>query len=282
MLSHFLPKDFDASQPLVVIAGKFNYPIRMVEQIRAAHVPVRLIAFENETEQSLIDLFDPSERAIIKVGQVGKMLSALKKLNARYTVMAGQITPGKLFRDMQPDLKAITLLAKLKERNAETIFGALAAEIAKIGVEQLDARAFMDDEMAEAGTMTRGKLGVQSEHIEHGIRIAKAVAHEDIGQGVVVARGTVLAVEAFEGTDAMLARAGTFGAKELIFVKTVKPRQDYRFDVPVFGLKTLQSMHAAGIKTAALEAHNVLILEKESVLQEAAKLGIELYGFESP
>ncbi len=279
MLSRYLPADFDARKPVVVVAGKFDYPIYMIGQMRSANVPVRLIAFEGETEQSLVDSFDPKYRTIIKVGQLGKMLTAIKKLGAAYAVMAGQITPGRLFKDLHPDLKAITLLASLKERNAESIFGAIAREIAKIDVLLLDARVFMDNEMASKGAMTQQKLTVEQDHIAHGIKIAKAVAREDIGQSVVVSKGTVIAVEAFEGTDTMLKRAGTFSAKDLIFVKTVKPAMDYRFDVPVFGMKTLDAMAEARIHTAVLESEKVLILDKAAVLKEATKRDICLWGF---
>lgn len=279
MVSKFLPAGFDRSRPVAIIAGKFRYPIIMAEQMRAAGVPVRLIAFEGETESSLVDTFSPKERALIKVGQLGKLLTALKKLEVGYAVMAGQITPGRLFRGLHPDLKALAILASLKERNAESIFGALAREIEKIDVCLLDARVFMDAELAAAGSMTGSRLGVEQDHLAHGIHIAKTIAAEDIGQGVVVARGTVLAVEAFEGTDAMLKRAGGFGARDMIFVKTVKPRQDYRFDVPVFGMKTLEQMIQANIHAAALEADKVLILEKAQVLREAGKRGIHLWGY---
>lgn len=281
MLSRYLPENFDSGRPVALIAGQFSYPVIMAHHMRKAGVAVRLIAFEGETEQSLVDSFPPKDRTIIKVGQLGKLLTALGKLGAGYAVMAGQITPGRLFRGLHPDMKALAILARLKERNADSIFGALAHEIEKIGVTQLDARAFMDEEIAASGSMTGARLTVEREHIEHGIRIAKTVAQEDIGQGVVVNRGTVLAVEAFEGTDAMLKRAGTFAAREMIFVKTVKRHQDYRFDVPVFGLKTLEQMRLSGIGTAALEAGNVLILDKSQVLREASKRGIRLFGFEA-
>lgn len=278
-LSSFLPPDFDSTQPIAVIAGKARYPILLIEQIRAARVPVKLIAFEGETEIDLVDSFDAKERAIIKVGQLGHMLKSLKKLGAGYAIMAGQITPRKLFKGLHPDLKAVAILASLKERNADTIFGAIAKEIEAIGVHQLDARAFLDASVADAGVMTGGKLKMSNSALEHGIHIAKECARLDIGQGVVVSRGTVLAVEAFEGTDAMITRAGEFGAKDPIFVKTVKPQQDYRFDVPVFGERTLRKMIDAGIRYAALEASNTIILEKESVLQAARKAGVQLYGY---
>ncbi|OHE72824.1 MAG: hypothetical protein A2007_05600 [Verrucomicrobia bacterium GWC2_42_7] len=115
--------------------------------------------------------------------------------------------------------------------------------------------------------------------LQHGIHIAKSVASLDIGQGVVVNNGTVLAVEAFEGTDAMLRRAGSFEAKQPLFIKTVKPNQDYRFDVPVFGMKTIEVLHEANIPHAALEANKTLILQKEIVLQAASKYKITILGY---
>ncbi|MBC2593554.1 UDP-2,3-diacylglucosamine diphosphatase LpxI [Ruficoccus amylovorans] len=277
--SPFLPADFDPAQPLAIIAGKGRYPVLLAEKARAAGVPLRLVAFHGETSVDFYDSFPEADRSMIKVGQVGHMLKALKRHGARYAVMAGQITPRRLFKGLHPDLKAVAILASLKERNAESIFGALAAEIGKIGVCQLDARAFLEDQLADEGVMTGGRDRIDPQTLAHGIRIAKEVARLDIGQGVVVSRGTVLAVEGFEGTDQMLARAGTFEARDPLFVKTVKPAQDYRFDVPVFGLKTLESLASANIRHAAVEADNTIILDKPAVLEEARRLKIQLTGY---
>ena len=166
------------------------------------------------------------------------------------------------------------MLAGLDRKNAETIFGAIGDEIEKAGVQLLDARIFMDDDLAEEGAMVKGKEKIESEHLAHGIEIARENARLDVGQGVVVSRGTVLAVEAFEGTNAMLERAGKFGAKNCLFVKLGKPKQDTRFDVPVFGLQTLEAMQVAGIKNAALESGSVLLLNKGEVIKEAKKMGV--------
>src|SRR5690606_25297420 len=145
--------------------------------------------------------------------QLGHMLKAIRKFDAAYMIMAGQITPRRLFRGMTPDLKAIAILATLKERNAESIFGAIAREVEALGVRQLDARALLDDHLASDGLMNKGRYLPEAQDIAFGTRIAREIARLDIGQGVVVNRGTVLTVEAFEGTDPMLRRAGTFGAK---------------------------------------------------------------------
>ena len=278
-MSRFLPDDFDARRPLALIAGRDAYPMLLAERARAAGVSVRLIELQGETSPELIAGFPTDERATVKVGQVGKLLKVLKKFKAGYAVMAGQVTPGKLFRGLHPDLKAVRLLAGLDRRNAETIFGAIAEEIEKAGVQLLDARAFMDADLADEGLMVPGKAKIDPEHLAHGVEIAKESARLDVGQGVVVSQGTVLAVEAFEGTNAMLARAGSFGAKNTLLVKTGKTKQDNRFDVPVFGLQTLQVMGDANLSSAALEAGAVLLLDKPAVLAQSRKLGIELQGF---
>lgn len=278
-VSRFLPDSFDPTQPVAVIAGQRDYPVLCVEAIRDAGVPVRLIALQGETRGELIDSFPREECEVIKVGQIGKMLKALKKLNARYALFVGQVSPGKLFRELTPDIKAVTLLASLRERNAHTIFGAITSEITSIGVDMLDARAFLDRHLSGSGLMTQGRLRAKREHIAYGVRMAKEIARLDIGQGVVVRKGTVLAVEAFEGTDDMLARANKYKTDQLVFVKCAKHQQNPYFDWPVFGEKTLESMQASGIATAALEADKVVMLHKQDLLDKAHAMGIELLGF---
>ena len=277
-LSKFLPDSFD-QRPIGLIAGKGRYPILTAERIRAAGSPLRIVSFAGETEQSLIDSIPANEHIQIRVGQLGKLLKSLKKLNCGYALMAGQITPRRLFHGLHPDLKALKILNSLKIKNAETIFGEIASEIEALDISMLDARTFLDDQLASKGLMTAGKLKADLSNIEHGIRIAKGIADLDVGQGVVVRNGTVLAVEAYEGTDPMLRRAGTFKTDDLIFVKTVKRAQDYRFDVPVFGQRTLDVMYKSGIRTAALETGSVLILDKATILEKAHSLKIELFGY---
>jgi len=277
-MSRFLPENFDASRPLALIAGQGLYPVLLAERARQAGISVRLIELGGETATALVDSFAKEERSAVKVGQVGKLLKALKRMDAGYAVMAGQVTPGKLFKGLHPDLKAIRMLAGLERKNAETIFGAIGDEIEKVGIHLLDARVFMDQDLANEGVMVKGKEKIEPEHLAHGIEIARENARLDVGQGVVVSRGTVLAVEAFEGTNAMLRRAGKFGAKNCLFVKLGKHRQDTRFDVPVFGLQTLQAMKEEGIGTAALESGAVILLDREEVIQEATNQKITLIG----
>jgi len=278
-LSQHLPSDFDKSKPLALIAGQGVYPKIIADTARSAGVVVKLIAAEDETTNELINSFSKEDRVILKVGQIGKMLDALEDFKAGYAIMAGQITPRRLFHGLHPDLTAARILFSLKRKNAETIFGAIAEEIKKRNVLLLDARSFMDEHLATKGSITKGSFPIEQDNIEHGILIARESARLDIGQGCVVRKGTVLAVEAFEGTDEMIKRAGTFKTDEALFVKTVKINQDYRFDVPCFGEKTLQTMHDAGIKAAALEAGRVILINKPEVVTLANKLGISLYGY---
>jgi DUF1009 family protein len=280
VLSAFLPPDFNPQKPVALIAGQGIYPVLIAQAIRRTQTPIRLIAFDEETRPDLIESFPASERRVIQVGQLGKMLSTLKDYGAGYALMAGQITPRRLFKGLHPDLKAARILMSLKRRNAETIFGAIAREIEALGIHLLDARSFLDDQLASIGCMTGRSFPIDADYVAHGVQIARECARLDIGQGCVVRKGTVLAVEAFEGTDAMLRRAGEFKTDEALFVKTVKARQDYRFDVPCFGMKTLETMREAGLKAAALETNRVILLDKPAVISQAKSWGIQLLGFE--
>lgn len=281
-ISRFLPDSFDPAVPVALIAGRGAYPVLTARRAREAGVPLRLVALEGETDAALWEDFPAERRASVKVGQIGKLLKTLASFGAGAVVMAGQIQPRRLFGGIHPDVRAVKLLASLRERNASTLFGAVVREIESAGCTVLDARAFIDPDLAEEGLLTGGRRKCDPGHLGHGIRIATECARLHIGQGVLVRKGTVLAVEAFEGTDEMLRRGGAFKTDGKIFVKLPHPDHDYRFDVPVFGPRTLGTMAAAGIRTAALAAERTVILEKEQVLKDARKAGIEILGFAVP
>lgn len=279
-ISKFLPEQFDPTKTIAVLAGRGDYPDVMVNRIRANGLNVRLIALEGETPDTLFEQFEPNHRTKIKVGQVGKMLKWLKSFDCSYSIMVGQVRPGRLFNGLHPDIKALQILKRLKERNAETIYSAVVDEMSHIGVETLDARSFIDDQMASPGLMTSGKNRIPDWILEHGIRIANEIARLDIGQGVVVKEGTVLCVEEFNGTDEMLRRAASYNTGEKLFVKTVKPNQNYAIDVPVFGETTLKSMKVGGISNAALAVDKTIILHKQEVIDHANREKIQIAGFE--
>jgi len=279
-LSAYLPETFDPKLPIALIAGQGVYPQLVAKSVREAGIPLKLIAFEGETAPELVATFPEAHRHTVRVGQVGKTLRLLEGFGAGYALMAGQVTPGRLFHGLQPDLKAARILLSLRRRNAETIFGAVAKEIEALGIRLLDARAFLDDQLAAPGCMTGRRFPIDREDVDHGVHIARECARLDIGQGCVVRKGTVLAVEAFEGTDEMLRRAGALRADGALFVKTVKARQDFRFDVPCFGILTLETMRGSGIRAAALESKGVILLDKQAVLEKARSWGIALLGFD--
>jgi len=279
-ISAFLKPTFDPSGNLVIVAGRGRYPFLSATRAARHGLSLHLVALRGETDPELSGAVTWASETEIKVGQIGALIRHLKTINAASVLMVGQVTPGKLFRGLHPDLKAVRLLAGLKERNAHTLFGAVVSEIEDAGVAVLDARSFLDEELVRPGPLARGKPGLSEDQIAFGIQKARQVAALDIGQGLVVNKGTVLAVEGFEGTDAMLRRCREFVSDQKLFVKVAKPEHDFRFDVPVIGPRTLESLSEGGISIAALEAGRTLLLDREALLAEAGRRKIHLFGFE--
>jgi len=264
--------------PLGLIAGNKAYPLILAREARAAGVGrIVAAAFTGETDPGLADLVDEMEW--MRVGQLGRMIAWLKAKGVREAVMAGQIHPSNLF-NLRPDLKALMLLGKLRTRNAETIFGAIAQELAKAGVTLLAATTHMEKYLAGAGVIAGGKLSRREEEdVRFGFEIAKQVISLDIGQTVIVKGGTVLAVEAFEGTNEAIKRGGALGRKDAVMVKVSKPRQDLRFDVPVIGLQTLQAAAEARVRVMAIEAGKTLLLDRDAMKEEAQRRGMTIAGY---
>jgi len=265
------------SDPLFLIAGSGGYPLLVIECARASGVRrIVVAAFEGETSPEVEALADEVHR--MRVGQLGKLLDAAKKSGAKRAIMAGQIAPGNLF-DLRPDLRALVILARLKRRNAETLFGAVADELASAGLTLLPATEFLGEHIAGRGHIAgpRAKPRVVAD-MEFGFRIAKESSRLDIGQTVVVKNGTVLAVEAFEGTNEAVLRGGRLGRGGACMIKVSKPGQDMRFDVPVIGTKTLETASEAKISAIGVEAGSTLLLDARLVSAAAASLSISIYG----
>ncbi len=267
-------------ETLFLIAGNGSYPRLAAKGAREAGVSkVVAAAFEGETDPGLAGFVD--EIVWMRVGQLGRLITAAKKSGATASMMAGQIAPGNLF-DLRPDFHALLLLAKLKERNAETLFGAIANELEKAGVPLLIATTFLENQLSAEGLIAGPKPKDRLlEDIAYGLGIAKEVSRLDIGQTVVVKKGTVLAVEGFDGTDSTIRRGGELGKGEAVVVKVSKPRQDMRFDVPVVGPRTLETAAAAGVAAIAMEAGRTLCLDKEEVFSLATQHQITLWGIPS-
>ena len=267
-------------ETLFLIAGNGSYPRLASKGARKAGVAkIVAAAFEGETDPSLAGFVD--EIQWMRVGQLGRLITAAKKSGATASMMAGQIAPGNLF-DLRPDFHALLLLAKLKERNAETLFGAIADELEKAAVPLLIATSFLENQLATealiAGPKPKDRI---LEDIAYGLGIAKEVSRLDIGQTVVVKKGTVLAVEGFDGTDSTIRRGGELGKGEAVVVKVSKPRQDMRFDVPVIGPRTLEAAAAVGVAAIAMESDRTLFLDKDEVFSLATQHNITLWGIPS-
>ncbi|MDP0489705.1 MAG: UDP-2,3-diacylglucosamine diphosphatase LpxI [Verrucomicrobiota bacterium JB023] len=262
---------------LGLIAGKGIYPETFIAGARSQAEPIRLVAagFTGETDPSLADRVEVLEW--FRVGQLSKLIKYLKKEGVTELVMVGQITPKNLF-DLRPDLRVTMALAKLKERNAETLFGALVEEFAKDGITVLPATTYMERHMPGPGQVMGRPLGEdEMESARYGLGIAKETSRLDIGQSVVVREGTVLAVEAFEGTNECVRRGGQLGkGKKIILAKVAKPNHDLRFDVPVIGPDTIRICAESGIRAIAIEAGMTLVLgwDEAARLAEELKVGV--------
>jgi len=257
---------------LGIIAGNRTLPLIFARQARAMGIKRLVVAaFDNETDPELAKLVD--EIVWLKVGQLSKLIDTFKDRQVTKCVMVGQIAPKNLF-DLRPDLRAMSMLFKLKEKNAHTIFGAIGDELKKDGVELIEATPWLRPLMAAQGYSLGPKLSAEQQaDVQFGFRIAKEVSRLEIRQLAVVKNGTVLAVEGFEGTDKCLARGGELAGKDgnAVAVKVAKEKHDLRFDIPCIGAQTLETCAAAKISVLALESGKTLILEEETCRRLADK-----------
>ncbi len=261
-----------ALESIGLIAGSRSLPLDFARLARAAGVKrIVCTAVEGETDPALAALVD--DIVWLNVGQLNKMISTFTSRGVKQCVMAGQVAPKNLF-DLRPDLRAMGVLLRLKEKNAHTIFGAIADELKKDGVELIDATPWLAPLMPQNDFHRGPKLSAdQKADVEFGFRIAKEVSRLEIGQLVVVKNGTVLSVEGFEGTDKCLARGGELAGKNggAVAVKVAKLNHDMRFDIPCIGAKTFETCAAAKISVLALEAGKTLLLERDACEDLAQK-----------
>ena len=260
---------------LGIIAGNGIYPRLLADSARKAGVrKIIAAAFTDETDPALAQHVDLIEW--MRVGQLGRLLKFFRDQNIHHAIMAGQIAPKNLF-DLRPDWKALLVLAKLKQRNAETIFAAIADELAKVDVDLLPATSFLEDSIAPAGLIAGPKLSHREEEdVDFGWKIATEIARFDIGQTVIVKNGTVLAVEAFERTNDAIKRGGALARKGAVMIKVPKPSQDMRFDVPVIGIETIRVAAAVKLRVIAVETGRTLLLERDAIIDLANRSNISI------
>lgn len=275
--TRYAPRVSAAIQTLGLIAGNRTLPLLLAKQARAMGVNrLVAVAFEGETDPALAQLVD--DLVWLRVGQLGKLISAFTERGVQHCVMAGQIAPKNLF-DLRPDLRAVALLLRLKEKNAHTLFGGIADELKKDGVELISAVPWLQPLMAGPGFALGKQLSDdEATDVRFGFRIAKEVSRLEIGQTVVVKGGTVLAVEGFEGTDKALARGGELAGKSggAVAVKVAKEQHDLRFDIPCVGPQTLEVCATNGVRVLAFESGRTLLLEQDVMEKLVRQHGLSL------
>jgi len=260
---------------LGIIAGNGVYPKILADAARKGGVKKLVVAaFTDETDRQIEKGADVIEW--LRVGQLGRLLKFFREQKVNRAIMAGQIAPKNLF-DLRPDVKALVVLAKLKQRNAESIFTAIADELAKAEVHLLPATTFLENDLAAKGLVAGIKLSrAEEEDVDLGWSIAKEIARLDIGQTIIVKNGTVLAVEAFEGTNDAIKRGGALAREGAVMIKVAKPDQDMRFDVPVVGVETIKIAREAKLRVIAVEAEKTLLLERDKVIDSAQNAKISI------
>jgi DUF1009 family protein len=272
---------------LGLIAGNGRFPFLVLEAARSMGHEVTIVAIREEASKDLeaaaAAAGPPASVHWISLGQLGGWLRILKQAGVTNAVMAGQVKHTKIFGGIVPDMTALSVLTRLKSRNTDAIIAAVADVMRDHGVELIDSTALLQPMLACEGVMSqRVPTADERKDLEFGYRMADAIAGLDIGQTIAVKHQAVVAVEAMEGTDETIARAGHLAGPGVVIVKVAKPGQDMRFDVPVTGLATIQAMRRAGAALISLDAGRALMFERETMLASADEAGIAVVGRAKP
>ena len=275
---------------LGLIAGNGRFPFLLLDAARAQGLQVCVAAIKEETDAE-IDRRAAEDKDItvhwLSLGEFSKLIDTFHKEGVAKAVMAGQVKHKQIFSSIRPDWRLAKLLLNLSTRNTDMLLGAVAKVLGDEGIELISSTSFLEPLLAQEGVLTeRAPDEDERKNIEYGLGVARAVAGFDIGQTVVVAAQACVAVEAMEGTDATIERAGrlmesmegdasTIG-RRLTVVKVAKPNQDMRFDVPVIGLATIEAMMRAGASCLSIEAGRTLLFDRESLLERASRAGIAI------
>src|SRR6185295_14334276 len=267
--------------PLGLIAGNGRFPFLVAAAARKAGRRVVAVAIREEAFAELAGEVDVIEW--VSLGQLGKAIDTLKAHGVSEAVMAGQVKHKQIFSGIVPDLKLMGVLARLAVKSTDSLIGGVADALGRDGIRLLPSTELLADHMASAGAMTRRKPSKDERaDVDYGRGVARALGGHDIGQTVVVKDRDAVAVEAMEGTDEVIRRAGRIAGPGTVVVKVAKPRQDMRFDVPVVGPGTLAAMAEAASAALAVDAGRTLLLDKPDFLREADRLGIAVWGMEEP
>jgi len=255
---------------LGLIAGNGKFPFLVLEGARRAGATVAVAAIREETDPAIEKLAD--RFTWVGIGQLGKLLRFFKNEGVDKAIMAGQVKHVQIFSTALPDVRMLKMLLRLPQRNTDALIGAVATELASEGIELIDSTYFLKDELPDAGALTRRVPDDREKSdIEYGLEIAREIARLDLGQTIVVRDRACVAIEAMEGTDAVIRRAGELVRGRLTVVKIAKPDQDMRFDVPVVGVPTVESMIAAGATGLCLTAGKTLMFDRDETIKLANK-----------
>jgi UDP-2,3-diacylglucosamine hydrolase len=268
---------------LGLIAGNGRFPFLVLDAARGLGHDVTIIALKDETFPELAEAAArPPAAALhwISLGQLGTLLKVFKDAGVTQAVMAGQVKHAKLFAVIaSADAALLGVLMRLKTRNTDGLIGGIADAMRDKGIELLNSTAFLTPLLAGGGVLTRRKPSAEEQaDLAIGYRIADIIAGLDIGQTIAVKSAAVVAVEAMEGTDAIIARAGQLAGPGVCVVKVAKPNQDMRFDVPVVGVSTIEAMKAAGATTLSVDAGKTLMIDGEAIVKAADEAGICIVG----
>ncbi len=265
------------TQPIGIIAGGGQFPTLFIDAARKAGRKIAVIGHRGETADEVIAAADYS--CWVKLGQLGKIIKFFKQHDVAETVFLGTITKTKIFRDILPDLKGLTLWNKIDIKQDDAILRAVAESLEKEGIKVLESTLYLQHLLFPQGVLTKKKPSKdQLKDIQFGWMNAKAIGQLDIGQCVVVRDCSVVAVEAIEGTDAAILRGGQLAKEKAVVVKVRKPGQDFRFDLPATGLKTIETLKSVKGSVLAVEAGQSLLFDREKVVQEADAAGIVVVG----
>lgn len=263
-----------------LIAGNGRFPFLVLQSAREQNIDIVVAAIKEETFREIESCGYPVHW--LGLGELGKLIKLFRTAGVRKAIMAGQVKHVQIFGSSFPDLTMIRMLAGLKKKNTDSLIGGVARVLEESGISLVDSSLWLKPFMAPVGTLTRRGLSAsEKSDVEYGRPIAHRIAAMDIGQMIVVRDQAVVAVEAMEGTDAVIRRAGELANKKnLTVIKVSKPKQDMRFDIPVIGIKTIETMIASGATALVIDAGRTLVFDREQLIKTADSHDIAIVGME--
>ena len=264
-----------------IVAGNGKFPFLALQGARSLGHDVTVVAVKEEAFAELEQAAREASASFhsVSLGHLGKCIKILKADGVSQAVMAGQVKHAKIFSGIMPDLTLLSVLTRLKARNTDALISAVADVMRDHGIELLDSTVFLGPLLAREGVLTRRAPDASElDDFAFGYRMADAIAGLDIGQTIAVKDKAVVAVEAMEGTDQVIARAGSIAGSGVRIIKVAKPKQDMRFDVPVIGIATIRAMQAAGVTALSIDAGRTLVMDGEQVFAAADEAGITIVG----